>query len=319
MNAHAVIEKLVADAPVLTDGAWGTELQARGLPVGEMGDVWNLHHPERVEEVARAYVDAGSRVVLTNTFRANRVALQRHPEQERVVEINRAGVEISSRAAAGRALVFASLGPSGKLLATGEVDVPTLETNFAEQATALADGGADGLVVETMADLDEARIAVTAALATGLPVVACMVFDSGKNRDRTMMGVSPEQAAGQLSAAGAHVIGANCGIGIDAVVPICRATECRASRARERQRRLQHEVGHVRRVPAATDRRGSDVRRRLLRDESDVHRRPAAPARHRLNRRRQGRVYGSRPLSVDVAAGPTASSPSGCAMPGSHP
>jgi methionine synthase I (cobalamin-dependent) len=223
MNAHAVIEKLVGDAPVLTDGAWGTELQARGLPVGEMGDVWNLHHPERVEEVARAYVDAGSRVVLTNTFRANRVALQRHPEQERVVEINRAGVEISSRAAAGRALVFASLGPSGKLLATGEVDVPTLETNFAEQATALADGGADGLVVETMADLDEARIAVTAALATGLPVVACMVFDSGKNRDRTMMGVSPEQAAGQLSAAGAHVIGANCGIGIDAVVPICRA------------------------------------------------------------------------------------------------
>jgi 5-methyltetrahydrofolate--homocysteine methyltransferase len=173
--------------------------------------------------VARAYADAGSRIVLTNTFRANRVALSRHAGDARATDINRAGVEISRRAAAGRALVFASIGPSGKLLAADEIDVASLEAAFAEQASALADAGADGLVVETMTDLVEARIAVEAALATGLPVVACMVFDSGKNRDRTMMGIGPEQAAVALTATGAHVIGANCGVGIDAAVPICAA------------------------------------------------------------------------------------------------
>ena len=218
-----MIQELVAASPVLIDGAWGTELHARGLAAGAIGDLWNLSHPDRVEAVARAYVDAGSRIILTNTFRANRVALLRHAGGERVADINRAGVEISRRAATGRALVFASIGPSGKLLAAGEIDVPSLEAAFAEQARALADAGANGLVVETMTDLVEARIAVEAALATGLPVVACMVFDSGKNRDRTMMGIGPEHAAVALAAAGAHVIGANCGIGVDAAVPICAA------------------------------------------------------------------------------------------------
>jgi methionine synthase I (cobalamin-dependent) len=223
MTTPSSIQELIAAGPVLTDGAWGTELQARGLAAGEIGDLWNLSHPDRVEAVARAYVDAGSRIILTNTFRANRIALLRHAGGERVADINRAGVEISRRAAAGRALVFASIGPSGKLLAAGEIEGRSLEAAFAEQARVLADAGADGLVVETMADLSEAEIAVDAALATGLPVVACMVFDSGKNRDRTMMGVSPEQAAAALSAAGAHVVGANCGIGIEAAVAICAA------------------------------------------------------------------------------------------------
>ena len=223
MTATSLIPELVAAGPVLTDGAWGTELQARGLAAGEIGDIWNLSHPDRVEAVARAYVDAGSRIILTNTFRANRIALLRYAGGERVADVNRAGVEIARRAAAGRALVFASIGPSGKLLATREIDVQSLEAAFTEQARALADAGADGLVVETMADLSEAKIAVEAALATGLSVVACMVFDSGKSRDRTMMGVSPKQAAVELTGAGAHVIGANCGIGVEAAVPICEA------------------------------------------------------------------------------------------------
>lgn len=223
MSANPLIDELTAAGPVLLDGAWGTELQARGLGSGEVADLWNLSHPDRVEAVARAYVEAGSRIILTNTFRANRIALQKHGEGGRVAEINRAGAEISCRAAAGRARVFASIGPSGKMLLTGDVDEATLAAAFAEQAEALAQGGADGLVVETMADLAEARIAVEAALATGLPVAACMVFDSGKNRDRTMMGVAPAQAAAELSRAGAHVVGANCGVGIDHSVAICRA------------------------------------------------------------------------------------------------
>ena len=110
-------EKL-AGGPVLLDGAWGTELQARGLPPGEVGDLWNLERPERVEAVARAYVEAGSRIILTNTFRANRIALG-PAGAARTVEVNRAGAEISRRAAEGSARVFGSIGPSGKLLVTG--------------------------------------------------------------------------------------------------------------------------------------------------------------------------------------------------------
>ena len=221
MAGASLIGGMTAAGPVLTDGAWGTEMQARGLAAGETPDFWNLSHPDRVEQVARAYVDAGSQVVLTNTFRANRIALATYPDVERIAEVNRAGVEISRRAAGDRARVFASIGPCGKLLITGEVDEAALHAAFAEQAQALAAGGADAIVVETMSDLAEAEIAVEEAKATGLPVVACMVFDSGKNRDRTMMGITPEQAAEELTRIGADAIGANCGTGIEDYIPIC--------------------------------------------------------------------------------------------------
>jgi methionine synthase I (cobalamin-dependent) len=217
-----LIDQLLADGPVLTDGAWGTELQKRGLGIGDFPDAWNVTHPERVEEVARAYVEAGSRVILTNTFGANRVRLAEHELAGKVTEINRRGVEISRRAAAGCAFVFASIGPSGKMLLSGEVSAEQLHVAFEEQARALAEGGADALVVETMSDLDEAIAAVAAARSTGLPVVACMVFDSGRDKDRTMMGTTPEQAAEALDAAGADVIGANCGQGIAGFVKICQ-------------------------------------------------------------------------------------------------
>jgi len=217
----SLIGEITAAGPVLTDGAWGTEMQARGLEAGETPDFWNLSHPDRVEQVARAYVTAGSQVVLTNTFRANRIALAKHPDVERITEVNRAGVEISRRAAGDEARVFASIGPCGKLLMTGDVDEAALRAAFAEQAQALAAGGADAIVVETMSDLAEAGIAVEAAKATGLPVVACMVFDSGKNRDRTMMGVTPTQAAEELTRIGADAIGANCGTGVEDYIPIC--------------------------------------------------------------------------------------------------
>lgn len=219
---HPLIAELLTDAPVLTDGAWGTELQALGLSAGGCADEWNLTHPERVEQVARSYVEAGSRIILTNTFRANRLALAPKGLAEQTAAINRAGVEISRRAAAGRARVFASVGPSGKLLLTGEVREPQLRDLFAEQAAALADAGADGLVVETFADPAEARVAVAACRATGLPVVACLVFDSGKGHDRTLTGATPEQGAAVLAEAGADVVGANCGQGITGYIEVCR-------------------------------------------------------------------------------------------------
>lgn len=218
----SVLDELLTNAPVVLDGAWGTQLQLRGLPVGGCPDEWNLSHPERVEEVARSYVQVGSQLILTNTFGSNPVTLERHGLADRVVAINRAGVEISRRAAAGKARVFASIGPSGVMLMMGDKTPDQLRAAFAVQAEALAQAGADGLVIETMSDPAEALLALEAAKATGLPVVVCMTFDSGKNRDRTMMGTTPEQAAEQLTAAGADVIGANCGAGPETYVEICR-------------------------------------------------------------------------------------------------
>ncbi len=216
------LTQLLAAGPVVTDGAWGTELQARGLPAGELPDGWNLTHPERVAEVARAYVAAGSRVILTNTFGANRLRLAGHGLADRVAEINRRGVEISKQAAGPRARVFASIGPAGKMLLTGETTAAELTDAFTEQAQALAEGGADALIIETMSDLEEAKLALAAAKTTGLPVVVCMVFDAGRDKDRTLMGATPEQVARELTAAGADVIGANCGVGIERYVPVCR-------------------------------------------------------------------------------------------------
>ncbi len=212
---NAFIEQLLAAKPVLTDGGWGTEFQSRGLEPGLPSDAWNLEHPQRVEEVARAYVDAGSRVILTNTFNANPLALERHGLGARSREINAAGVEISRRAAQGRAAVFASLGPCGKLLASGEVTEEVLQQAFAEQAQALAAARPDAVVVETMSDLREATLAVQAVRAAGLPVIACMAFDSGREKTRTMMGTTLQDAAKTLTAAGADAVGANCGQGVE--------------------------------------------------------------------------------------------------------
>jgi methionine synthase I (cobalamin-dependent) len=219
---HPLIETLLADGPVITDGAWGTQMQARGLPIGGCPDEWNLRHADKVQEVPQLYVDVGSQIILTNTFRANRVALADYELADQVEAINRAGAEISCRAAGDKAHVFGSLGPSGKMLMMGEVSEGELSAAFAEQAQALAAGGAHGLVIETMGDLAELKLALAAARETGLPVVACMCFDSGADLDRTMMGTTPEQAAGELTAAGADVIGANCGQGIAGYVEICR-------------------------------------------------------------------------------------------------
>jgi len=217
-----LVEELAAAGVVITDGAWGTQMQARGLPPGACPDEWNLRHPERVEEVARAYVEAGSRVILTNTFRANRLTLAAYGLGEQAAEISRRGAQISRSAAAGRARVFASIGPTGKLLMTGETSIEELREVYAEQARALAEGGAEALLVETMSDLAEAKAALAAAKETGLPVVVSMVFDTGKNRNRTMMGATPEQVARELTEAGADAVGANCGSGIAAYVPVCR-------------------------------------------------------------------------------------------------
>src|ERR1017187_8014516 len=210
------LREWLARGPLIADGAWGTQLQARGLAPGAAPDTWNLTHPERVEAVARSYVEAGSQVILTNTFRANAIAMESDLEA-----INRAGVAISKRAA-GQALVFASIGPTGKILMTGEIAGEQASAAFAAQAAVLAEAGADALLVETMSDIEEARLAVAAARSTGLPVIVSFAFDSGKSKDRTMMGATPEAVAAAMVEAGADAVGANCGVGVEHAALVCR-------------------------------------------------------------------------------------------------
>jgi methionine synthase I (cobalamin-dependent) len=219
---HPLIARLLEEGPVVTDGAWGTQLLAQGLSDRECPDAWNLSRPSCVESIPRSYVEAGSRIVLTNTFRANRLALEPYGLADAADKINRAGAEISRRAAGDRAFVFGSIGPSGRMLFAGAVSPAELQAAFEEQARALVAGGVDGLVIETMSDLAEAKLALAACKSSGLPIVVCMVFDSGREKDRTMTGVTPEQAAAELAADGADVIGANCGSGITAYLTLCR-------------------------------------------------------------------------------------------------
>lgn len=213
---------LFSSGLVITDGAWGTEFQKRGLAIGEPADVWNLTRPADVEAVARSYVEAGSRVILTNTFRGNPVALSAHGQGDRAVAINRRGAELSRKAASADVRVFASLGPTGKVLATGEIDEQTVTDAFKVQAEALAAGGADVLLFETFSDVEEARLAVRAAKPTGLPIIVSFAFDSGKNKDRTMMGANPETAARAMAEEGADAVGANCGAGPELFPGVCR-------------------------------------------------------------------------------------------------
>jgi methionine synthase I (cobalamin-dependent) len=212
----------VRGTSTLTDGAWGTEFQRLGAALGVCTDEWNIIKPESVRQIAASYVQAGSRVILTNTFRANSISLTQYGLQESFEAINRAAVKLSRQAAGNSAMVFASIGPSGKMLLTKEVTAEQLKNAFSQQALALAAEGPDAILIETMTDLAEARIAAAAALETNLPVIVSLVFDSGKNRDRTIMGTTPEQAATALTSDGVHAVGANCGVGIREFIPVCK-------------------------------------------------------------------------------------------------
>jgi 5-methyltetrahydrofolate--homocysteine methyltransferase len=195
-------------------------LDKLGCPPGSCRVEWNVTHPDVVQKIGESYIAAGAQILVTNTLGANRFMLERHGRADKMGEFNRAGVAIGKQAAAGRAKVFGSLGPSGRIVMMGEVSEGELYEAFKEQAEVLAEGGADGLVVETMTELAEAVTAVKAAKTTGLPVVGSMTFASGKDRTNTMMGVTPERAAVALGDAGADLIGCNCGIGIDNYIKV---------------------------------------------------------------------------------------------------
>lgn len=229
------ILKRLEDHIVLGSGAMGTMLQAAGLPPGQSPDGWNLECPDKVAAVHRAYLQAGSEVLLTNTFGANRPKLEEFGLADRLADICRAAARLAraeaDAAAAGglgsvprrgRALVAGSIGPTGRFLEPlGPMTFDEAYRIFFEQARALEEGGADFLVIETMADLAEIRAAVIAAReATDLPVVAQMTFNPD---GRTFTGTDAATAAVVLDALGADVIGANCSGGPDELAAVIRA------------------------------------------------------------------------------------------------
>ncbi len=205
------------------DGAWGTQLMERGLPAGQPPEWFALEKPETIEEVARLYVEAGADLVTTDTFGGTSFRLELHGLDGERDRINRQAVEAVKRAVAGRALVSASVGPSGHLLEPfGDTSPDAVEAAFADQIATLASAGADVLCIETMGDLTEATRAVKAAkeVAPGVPVMATMTFEPTPRGYFTVMGVSVEKAVAGLEAAGADVVGSNCGTGIGDMVSI---------------------------------------------------------------------------------------------------
>jgi 5-methyltetrahydrofolate--homocysteine methyltransferase len=219
-----VLEHLKTKKVVIADGGWGTELFKQGLKPGQAPEMWNIDRPEDIRAVAASYVMAGAEIILTNTFGGSPMKLAKMGLGPRMTEINRLGAEISKDAAAGRALVFASMGPTGELLQPlGAATEAEVVRSFEEQAKALVEGGADGIVIETMIDLIEARAALVAIRQNyTLPVVVSMTFDKKRVGYATIMGVRPQQAVSELEKAGADIVGANCGTGIDDMIEVTR-------------------------------------------------------------------------------------------------
>lgn len=208
------------------DGAWGTELHKLDLPAGYAPEFWNVKNPSAVSLVAKSYVRAGSDIILTNTFGANKYVLASHGAADMVDELSQAGAEISRRCAdaAKRGVkVFASIGPTGKIVMTGDVSEEELAQAFAQQARGLALGGADAIVLESFMELDEIRIALQAVKeATGLPVVVSMTFSCGPDKTCTMMGNKPSELAAMAKRGKADAIGANCGVGPENYLKVCK-------------------------------------------------------------------------------------------------
>jgi len=219
-----ILDRIKTGSVIISDGAWGTELQKMGLRPGDCPELWNIENPDKVYRIAKSYVEAGSDIISTNSFGGNIYRLREYKLEDKVHELNKSAVEISRRAAGKDVVVFASIGPSGKILMMDDIDPDDLIEAFGNQAEALKEGGADGILVETMTDLTEASIAVKAAIdRTGLGVACTFTFErSASGVWRTMMGQALPDCIREVKKAGAEIIGINCGNGIEGMIDAVR-------------------------------------------------------------------------------------------------
>lgn len=219
-----ILNKLAEGKTLVSDGAWGTFLHQKGLKADECPESWNLSRPGDVLAIAQSYVEAGADLILTNSFGGSPHKLEGYGLRDQAYALNKAAAEISKQAAGDRALVMGSMGPTGIMVMMGEVPPQEILAGFQEQARGLVDGGVDGLVVETMTDPEEARLAIEAIKKVSNLDVAC-TFTFSKTQTgeyRTMMGTGVEEFLAMALSAGVDIIGANCGNGTAGMIEIVR-------------------------------------------------------------------------------------------------